>query len=72
MNVDRVERERARRPAIFLKKKITFCQTITMARAYGWQMGMTNERDALSRQPAFPPVVMLHIPVTLLSHRSQA
>ena len=30
-----------------------------------------NERDALC-QPAFPPVVMLYIPVTLLPHRGQA
>jgi uncharacterized protein (DUF169 family) len=35
--------ERARRPALFLKKKITICQAMTMARNYGWQMGITAE-----------------------------
>ncbi len=35
--------EKARRPAIFLKKRITMCQAMTMARTYGWQMGMTLE-----------------------------
>ena len=35
--------EKARRPAVFLKKKITTCQAMTMARTYGWQMGMTSE-----------------------------
>ncbi len=33
--------EKARRPALFLKKKITVCQAMTMARNYGWQMGVT-------------------------------
>ena len=35
--------EKARRPALFLQKKITICQAITMARNYGWQMGITAE-----------------------------
>ncbi|MCF8145405.1 MAG: DUF169 domain-containing protein [Deltaproteobacteria bacterium] len=35
--------EKARRPALFLKKKITICQAMTMARLYGWQMGITGE-----------------------------
>jgi len=35
--------EKARRPALFLKKKITICQAMTMARNYGWQMGVTAE-----------------------------
>lgn len=34
---------RARRPAQFLKKKVTICQAMTMARNYGWQMGITPE-----------------------------
>jgi uncharacterized protein (DUF169 family) len=35
--------EKVRRPALFLKKKITICQAMTMARNYGWQMGITAE-----------------------------
>ena len=35
--------EKARRPALFLQKKITICQAMTMARNYGWQMGITAE-----------------------------
>lgn len=35
--------EKSRRPAQFLKKKITTCQAMTMARTYGWQMGITSE-----------------------------
>lgn len=35
--------EKARRPSVFLKKKITICQAMTMARVYGWQMGITGE-----------------------------
>lgn len=35
--------EKARRPALFLKKRITMCQAMTMARNYGWQMGITAE-----------------------------
>jgi uncharacterized protein (DUF169 family) len=33
--------EKARQPTKFLKKKITVCQAMTMARNYGWQMGLT-------------------------------
>jgi uncharacterized protein (DUF169 family) len=35
--------EKCRRPSQFLKKKITICQAMTMARNYGWQMGLTAE-----------------------------
>ncbi len=35
--------EKTRRPSLFLKKKITLCQAMTMARNYGWQMGVTAE-----------------------------
>ena len=35
--------EKARRPALFLQKKITICQAMTMARNYGWHMGVTAE-----------------------------
>ena len=35
--------EKGRRPTKFLKKKITICQAMTMARNYGWQMGIAFE-----------------------------
>ena len=35
--------DKARRPSLFLKKKITICQAMTMARNYGWQMGITAD-----------------------------
>lgn len=35
--------EHARRPSQYLKKRITICQAMTMARNYGWQMGITAE-----------------------------
>jgi len=35
--------EKARRPSLLLNKKITICQAMTMARIYGWQMGITRE-----------------------------
>jgi uncharacterized protein (DUF169 family) len=35
--------EKARRPAAFLKKRITVCQAMTMARNYGWEMGLTAD-----------------------------
>ena len=35
--------EKARRPSQLLKKKITICQAMTMARTYGWQMGMAKD-----------------------------
>lgn len=34
---------KARRPSLFLKKRITVCQAMTMARNYGWQVGLTGE-----------------------------
>ena len=34
---------KARRPSLFLNKKITICQAMTMARNYGWQMGLTKD-----------------------------
>lgn len=36
----------ARRPSQFLGKRITICQAMTMARNYGWQMGIT-EKDII-------------------------
>jgi len=33
----------ARRPAVFLKKRVTICQVMTMARNYGWQMAVTEK-----------------------------
>jgi len=35
--------EKAKRPSTFLKKKITICQGVTMARNYGWQVALTKE-----------------------------
>ncbi len=35
--------EKARRPALFLKKKITVCQAVTLARNYGWHMALTKD-----------------------------
>ncbi len=35
--------EKARRPSLFLKKKVTICQSMTMARNYGWQLGITSD-----------------------------
>ena len=34
--------EKARRPSLFLEKKITICQGVTMARNYGWQVALTR------------------------------
>lgn len=36
----------ARRPSQFLGKRITICQAMTLARNYGWQMGIT-EKDII-------------------------
>lgn len=36
----------ARRPSQFLGKRVTVCQAMTMARNYGWQMGIT-EKDII-------------------------
>jgi uncharacterized protein (DUF169 family) len=35
--------EKARRPGAVLGKRITICQAMTMARNYGWQVGLTGE-----------------------------
>ncbi|MEJ5349091.1 MAG: DUF169 domain-containing protein [Desulfosoma sp.] len=35
--------EKTRRPRIFLKKRVTICQGITMARLYGWTVGLKKE-----------------------------
>jgi uncharacterized protein (DUF169 family) len=35
--------EKTRRPASTLGKRITICQAVTMARVYGWTMGLTKE-----------------------------
>lgn len=35
--------ERARRPSASLGKKVTICQVMTMARNYGWLMGVAGE-----------------------------
>ena len=35
--------EKTKQPAIALKKRITICQAVTMARIYGWTVGLTKE-----------------------------
>ncbi|SFM80068.1 DUF169 domain-containing protein [Thermodesulforhabdus norvegica] len=35
--------EKVRFPSAFLKKKVTVCQAVTMARNYGWTVGMREE-----------------------------
>lgn len=35
--------EKTRRPKAALGKRITLCQAVTMARAYGWTVGLTKE-----------------------------
>ncbi|MGQ9670707.1 MAG: DUF169 domain-containing protein [Desulfosoma sp.] len=35
--------EKTRRPRAFLKKRVTVCQGITMARLYGWSVGLKKE-----------------------------
>ena len=35
--------EKTRQPSVALGKRITICQAVTMARVYGWTMGLTRE-----------------------------
>ena len=35
--------EKTRQPSIILKKRVTICQSITMARNYGWTVGLTKQ-----------------------------
>jgi len=35
--------EKARQPAEFLGKRITICQAVTLARVYGWTVGLTKK-----------------------------
>ena len=35
--------EKTRQPSIALKKRITICQGVTLARVYGWTVGLTKE-----------------------------
>ncbi|SPF36816.1 conserved hypothetical protein [Syntrophobacter sp. SbD1] len=35
--------EKARRPSVALGKRVTVCQGVTMARNYGWTVGLTKE-----------------------------
>lgn len=35
--------EKTRRPSVDLKKRITICQAVTMARVYGWTVGLKKE-----------------------------
>ena len=42
--------EKTRQPSVDLKKRVTICQAVTMARVYGWTLGLT--RDDLICVPA--------------------
>jgi uncharacterized protein (DUF169 family) len=35
--------EKTRRPSTFLNKRVAICQAVTMARVYGWTMGLTKD-----------------------------
>ena len=35
--------EKTRRPSTFLNKRVTICQAVTMARVYGWTVGLTKD-----------------------------
>jgi uncharacterized protein (DUF169 family) len=35
--------EKTRQPSMVLKKRVTICQGVTMARNYGWTVGLTKE-----------------------------
>jgi len=35
--------EKTRRPSVVLKKRVTICQGVTMARSYGWTVGLARE-----------------------------
>lgn len=59
--------EKTRQPSITLKTRITICQGVTLARVYGWTVGLTKE-DLIGAkypvtfyqnyQPKFPPNYM--------------
>jgi len=42
--------EKTRQPSTFLKKRVTVCQAVTMARVHGWTVGLT--KDDLTCIPA--------------------
>lgn len=35
--------EKTKRPSVTLEKKVTLCQAVTMARVYGWTLGLAKE-----------------------------
>ena len=35
--------EKTRQPSVALQKRVTICQAVTMARVYGWTVGLTRE-----------------------------
>ena len=35
--------EKTRQPSVALKKRVTICMGVTMARVYGWTVGLTRE-----------------------------
>ena len=39
--------EKTRRPSVALGKRVAICQAITMARVYGWTVGLAKEKWAI-------------------------
>jgi uncharacterized protein (DUF169 family) len=39
--------EKTRQPSMVLKKRVTICQGVTMARNYGWTVGLHQRRSGL-------------------------
>ena len=35
--------DKTRQPSVVLQKRITICQAVTLARVYGWTVGLTRE-----------------------------
>ena len=35
--------EKTRQPSVAMKKRVTICMGVTMARVYGWTVGLTQE-----------------------------
>jgi uncharacterized protein (DUF169 family) len=49
--------EKTRQPSVVLGKKIAICQAVTMARVYGWTVGLTKDDivcSCLLRIPSQP------------------
>jgi uncharacterized protein (DUF169 family) len=49
-NTNEIFPEKTKQPSVVLEKRVTICQAVTMARVYGWTVGLT--RDDLICVPA--------------------